>query len=221
MTPELILEIVLTVLTGIVFAWGDFKFFRKRVALYMQMVTCAVGCAFLTRVFETIQIWRNGETTLYSLSLLGVTAEFLFLFCANYGVIDSLCDDRSKRFIKYRLIALIIPVTAGVFSILQYRNLASRCEGDMPYLLYIPVLVILLAMYFHIKHLIIPDVENGIVRRIRLFNLLGVINSMAVLAYFFTRTGDVLWYVAVVLCVLSTATMLPLLNMGAKRWTKQ
>ena len=220
MTAELILEIVLTVITGVVFAWGDFKFFRKRIALYLQMVTCAVGCAFLTRVFETIQIWNSGETSVYSISMLGILAEFLFLYCSNYGVIDSLCDDGSKRFIKYRLAAVIVPIAIFVYSIMQYSWFKTQTD-TAPYLIYIPITVILLAMYYHIKHLIIPDVENGIVRRIRLYNLLGVINCLAVLLGFMAKTGEPLWYVSVITNFIPTILMLPVLNRGAKKWIKR
>ncbi len=220
MTPELILELVLTAITAVAFAWGDFKFFRKGTALYLQMVTCAVGCAFLTRVFESIQIWRSGETSIYSLSMLGIVAEFLFLYCSNYGLIDSLCDDGSKSFIKYRLISAVIPVSAFVFSVVQYDKFC-RMNDKAPFLIYIPIIVVLLAAYYHIKHLIIPDVENGIVRRIRPYNMLGVVNCFAVLMGFMSNTGEVLWYVSVVLCFVSTALLLPVLYSGVKKWTRQ
>ena len=216
MSAEIIMELVLTVITGAAFVWGDYKFFKKGVALYLQMVTLAIGCVFLARIFETIQVYRDGEVPFISIALFGVVAEFIFFFCANFGVIDSLCDDGSVRFLKYRLAAAIVPVALFVFLIFRYKSFSA--EDEMAWVIYIPVTVILLAMYYHIKHLIIPDVPNGIVRRIRLYNLIGIINCLTTLTKILTDIGDVYWYVSLSLCCISTVIMLPVLSRGVSRW---
>ena len=45
----------------------------------------------------------------------------------------------------------------------------------------VSVFVIVDAFYYHFKHLLIPDVEDGILKSIRLYNLLGVINCVVAL----------------------------------------
>ena len=76
----------------------------------------------------------------------------------------------------------------------------------------------LIALYYHIKHLIIKDIEGGIVRSIRLYNLIGVINCVAMFVEWFTGPGTLTWYISMFLYILVTLTILPALEHGVRKW---
>ena len=81
--------------------------------------------------------------------------------------------------------------------------------------------IIMFASYFNLKHFIFPDVEFGIIRSIRGYNLIALL--LAVLS-----VGEIilmLWgemipllilYVAI--CTVSIA-IVPILEKGVKKWT--
>ncbi len=83
---------------------------------------------------------------------------------------DSLVDDKSAAFRKNRLIALAAPVVIlGLFVV--YLFLSEFGKNSIIY--GIEALVIALAAYYHLKQLIIPDVDYGVTRCLRLYKKSG------------------------------------------------
>ena len=218
MTINLIINMILLVASAAAFIRGALKNFRSKKALYIWLVTCAVGCAFVAALFETIQIWvRPDLIGGYQLGLLGLVGEYLFFFTANHGEIDSLGDDGSKTFFKYRMISLVISVIllAAFVPLAWMRGM----RGFTLIVVLIVALVITAALYYHIKHLIIPDVEDGILKSMRYYNLIGIINCLAGLLSLLTIQGTVVWAITVVIRMIVVITVLPVMERGVKRWT--
>jgi hypothetical protein len=81
--------------------------------------------------------------------------------------------------------------------------------------------IVMFASYFNLKHFIFPDVEFGIIRSIRGYNLIALL--LAVLS-----VGEIvllLWgniipilILHVAICVVSLA-IVPILENGVKKWT--
>ena len=162
----LYLSLALTVAAGIGFGYGLFRFFRDESALYVRMIIFGVGCAMLGRLFETLLILVNGSLTSgFHVGMLGIIGSFLFLFSANFGQMDSIVDDGSKRFRKTRLISFAAPlVIAAVFCLIAVTKGLNKTTIPLG----VETLFIALASYYHLKHLIIEDVSFGLIKAIRI-----------------------------------------------------
>ncbi|MEE3468178.1 MAG: hypothetical protein VZQ83_07040 [Eubacterium sp.] len=214
MSATIIMELIYTVLAGIAFVIGARMYLRKRKPLYAQMIVCMLGCRFLQGLLETLLVRSEMDLNIITLSGLGQLAQYLFLICANYGAIDSLCDDGSRTYLKYRIIAGIIPL--GVVATLFVTR---REITDTPYemgMTLAAIIIPLIAFYYHFKHLIIKDVEGGLIQKLRLYNLLGVLNCVAYFLEWFTSTGTAMWYIALILYDIVTVGILPALRYGLK-----
>ena len=85
------------------FIYGGIKFFRPRQALYAQMITLALGCNAFGRLYYIVRLLTSGFITgSIQLGFFGIVGSFMFFFSSNFGTLDSLLDDRSKEFRKYR-----------------------------------------------------------------------------------------------------------------------
>ena len=85
---------------------------------------------------------------------------------------DGLADDKSKELRKYRWIPVIASlVIAGLYNV--YFAIASFSSHTVVNA--VQTVILSAAAYYHLKHLIIPDVEDGLIRSIRPFNLVALI----------------------------------------------
>lgn len=215
---EKIIFLSLTLCAALGFGYGLFSFFRKRSALYLRMIVFGLGCAMLGRLFETLQLFTNGEIPSgFHVGVLGVIGSFLFFFSSNYGQMDSLVDDGTKRFRKYRLLALIAPAAMlGMYAVYFIRvgfGQDAAVGG-------VETAVIALASYFHLKHLIIPDVDFGIIRSIRTFNLLALAYAALCMAELVVSAYPLtvcLMTVYVLICI-TMLLLVPTLKGGMKKW---
>ena len=217
---ESIFFLAMTLCALFSFAFGLRWYFGKKVPLYAVMIIFGSGCAMLGRMFETMLLLiRHELQSGFNVGLLGIMGSFMFFLAANYGTMDSLVDDGSRGVMKYRLIALAAP--AGIL-VLYYFFLTRVGFGIDAIVNGVLVLVIMLASYYHLKHLIIPDVEDGIIRHIRLYNLLALVYALLCMN---EMTFEVIRIAAVWRYILYTAfcivyvLFVPALYRGVKRWT--
>ena len=214
MTTEILFEIFYTVAALVAALIGMYKFFRKKKPLFIQMVVCMVGCRFFNGLLDLLLVKSKMSMETFTVSSLVQLAQFLFLICASIGALDSLCDDGAKANRKYRIISALIPVAIYIglilFAIYDDFNMKESL------MMLIPVLVPLYSLYFHIKHLIIPDVEGGIVRSIRPYNAMCVLNVIGFLMEYAFEFGY--WYVSMTIGILVSITILPVLARGVKKW---
>lgn len=205
--------------TIIAFIYGAFRFFRKGKAMYLQMIVCAIGCMMLGRLFRVVMIMTGGFIPDgFHVGILGWIGSFLFFFTANYGQMDSLVDDGGKDNTKYRLIAMAAPlvIAAGYIRI----ALSDTTLGNKIMYL-IVVLLIMQASYYNLKHLIMPDVELGIIRSIRGYNLMALafaLLSMAEMTLWIVGNSITISLVCALNCVASLL-IIPVLERGVKQWT--
>ena len=212
--------LALTVCTAVGFGYGLFRFFRGKSALYLRMIIIGVGCAMLGRLFETLQLFVNGELgSGFHVGMLGTIGSFLFFFTANYGQMDSIVDDGSKKFKKYRLIGLLAPISVIALYCVAY---GFKGFSETSVALGVQSAVTAMAAYFHLKHLVIPDVEYGLIRAIRSYNLLALIYAYLCMAEMIVESTALPTVCSVIVFVLQCAVMLafvPVLERGVKKWT--
>ena len=132
---------------------------------------------------------------------------------------DSLVDDGSAKFRKYRVIGMIAPVIILILYILYLRNSEF---GAGAIVRAVEAIVIGLAAYYHLKHLVIKDVDYGIIRSIRGYNLLALIYAvLCMLEMILTASPySIIWTVIVdlLICVI-LLIFIPVLEKGVKKWT--
>ena len=181
MTLILIANVIVCICAFIGFIYGMIKFFKPRKAVYAQMIALAVGCVAFGRLYQVVRLLTGGDMTSgFQLGVFGVIGSLLFLFSANFGAMDSLADDKSRSLIKYRLISFVAPVAALVLYIL-FVGLTDLPRSVKIASALVTVFV-MQASYFHLKHLIFPDVDLGIIKCLRPYNLLALIYTFLCMA---------------------------------------
>ena len=74
------------------------------------MVTCAVMCIMIARLFYIIYLVTQGSMLPgFHIGMLGMIGSFQFLFSANYGQMDGLVDDGTDAFRMTRIKAFLVP----------------------------------------------------------------------------------------------------------------
>ena len=201
------------------FIYGGLKFFRPRQALYAQMITLAIGCCAFGRLFYIVRLLTTGYITdSVQLGFFGVIGSFMFFFSSNFGTLDSLLDDRTKAFRKYRVIALIAP---AVF-VVMYVLLFLIADISLMWKILGAVLTYFAAQssYFNLKHLIFPDVDFGVVKCLRPYNLLVLIYSLSIFGECvgLSRNNAVLTLICCIVSGVVSAAMIPMIVRGLKKW---
>ena len=184
------------------------------------MICFAVGCTAVGKLYQIIRLLTIGDIyNEFQLGFLGMIGSLVFLFSANYGVMDSLADDGSKRFLKYRLIPLLLPAAEIALFVLFFLR------GDFTVLIKVTAGVVTFfaagTSYFNFKHLIFPDVDFGIIKCLKLYNFLAI-----VFAYFCLAEIAAYGYeneVASMSIDIMTGIVLllipPVVERGIKKWT--
>lgn len=173
----------------------------------------------LSHLFHIVMLFTEESITPgFNVGKLGLIGGFLFFFSASFGQMDGLVDNRSKEFLKYRLIALAAPVVILVLSGLSFLF-------DLPLSAQITnaVICVMIAMsaYYNLKHVFIPDVDMGILKCIRSYNLLSLILMIfSVLnLYSVDLKLDVFSLIVAAIISIIYILILPMLDRGIKKWT--
>ena len=170
----LIANIITCVCAFVGFIYGSITSFKPKKAVYPQMITLAVGCMAFGKLYQVVRLVTSGEIFgQFQLGVFGYIGSLLFLFSANYGAMDRIADDKSKAFRKYRIIGLAAPcVVAVLYAFFIFST-------ELPVMAQIvSVVTVVLAMnasYFHLKHLIFPDVDYGVIKCLRPYNFSALI----------------------------------------------
>lgn len=166
-------NIIVCVFAFAALIYGATEFIKPKKALYGKMITLAMLCIVFSRLSNIVRIVTQGNLyDSFQLGFLGSIGSFLFFFSSNFGTIDSMADDGSREYLKYRLIGLIAPVvTICVYFILFWVGDVSvlwKVQGGMLMVCVAP------CSYYHLKHLILPDVDFGIVKSLRPYNFFAL-----------------------------------------------
>ena len=219
MTLTLCLNLWILVCSFFGSIYGIKNFFRPKKALYLQMITCGVICMMYARLFNVIYMFTQGALHEgFHVGLLGLMGSFMFFFSANYGQMDGLVDDRTKAFRATRIKALIVPVVlAAIYAIflLNIDKMSVRLAVGQIALFILP------CSYYNFKHIIIYDVDLGIIRQLRFYNILAVAYAFFTV---FELMGEYLGILPlyIVSCIalgIIAAAIVPVMKGGAEKWT--
>jgi hypothetical protein len=201
------------------FIYGVVTSIKKKQPLYYIMIVASVGTTAFSRLLEVVYMWTTEEYfDGFHIGILGTIATFLFIFTANFGTMDTIGDDHSKRLMKYRIIALVAPVVVASFFVpiaLSKANLSTKISFGAIYI------VMMASTYFNLKHLILPDVDYGIIKCIRGYNALmlcySVLFALERIALVYNQ--DIMLYVVTSLIAVDSLLIVPVLRKGASKWT--
>lgn len=216
------LNIILNAITCL-FAFSGAVFgivclFKKRRPLYFIMIVASVGITAFCRLYDVVWMWSSGESfSGFHIGILGTIGTFLFLFTANYGEMDSLCDDKTPRLKKYRLLSFFAPAAVALFYVpLIFSDISV--ELKISYALI--TVIVMLASYYNLKHLIIPDVDFGVIKCIRGYNFLMLLNALFSMAELSGTSFGIapLQYVSTVSIGIISLITIPVLKRGAEKW---
>ena len=213
-------ELAMLVFSAAGFFYGVGRYLKPRKPLYASMIVLGVGCIMLGRAYSVLRLITGLKVAgIFTLGILGTVGAFMFFFSSNFGQIDSLVDGGEKKFTKYRLAAIIgILITAALYVIILmspaevWEKVTDGCAA----------LVIAAASYFHFKHILIPDIDYGVVRCQRAFNVLaliyGILSMLELIA--FAYMNEVIFIVVSSLeCVIS-ALLVPAMDRGVRKWSR-
>ena len=220
MSLLLIANIITCLCAFIGFTYGVSRFFRPKKAVYAQMITLSVGCMAFGRLYQVVRLLTVGDILEnFQLGVLGVIGGLIFLFSANYGVMDSLADDGSKKFKKYRIIPVLAPLAAiAVYAVFfltrDLPNLVRIVSGVI-------TLVVAGASYYNLKHLIFPDVDFGVINCLKGYNILALIFEFLSVAEMiaFSFNNDVAAFIIGVIMGAVLLAIVPTVERGIKKWS--
>lgn len=198
--------------------YGLRNFFKEKKALYLKLITCGILCMMFARLFQVISILTQGKLNDgFHIGMLGIIGTFMFLFSANYGQMDGLVDDKTKKFQITRIISLIAPI----FVLLTYLFFISKINNlELKIIEGITTLFMMQCSYYSFKHIIIYDVDLGIIKSLRKYNILVVIytflNMFEVIGLYLDI--KLLYIVSGIIIGLITLILLPVLKEGVDKW---
>ena len=216
----LIANIITCVCAFAGFIYGYVQFFKPKKAVYPQMITLAVGCMAFGKLYQVVRLLIGGEIFgQFQLGVLGYIGSLMFLFSANFGAMDRIADDKSKAFRKYRIIALVAPCAVAVLYALFIFGTELPLMAQI-----VSAVTAVLAMhasYYHLKHLIFPDVDYGVIKCLRPYNASALVYTFLCLAEMIViGTGSETAILIVdILMGISLIDITVLAGRGIKRWT--
>lgn len=151
----------------------------------------------------------------FHVGILGYMGTYFFLLSSYYGAINRLADGGEARYRGYRLAA-----ASGPLLVLVLLAHSVRTLGDGACLTYaLLCLPIAPTLYFSIKHLILPDVDLGIIRVMRPYNACVIVFCMVqVLLQAPACSGLDIRAAGSVLSSVLLMTLLPMAEMGVRKW---
>ena len=199
--------------------YGLINFFKKGKPLFLQSITLAMASYALSLIYHTCVALTNatimeGFTPAY----LGRIGFYMFLITASYGQLDRIVDDGSPKMRKANLIALIAPALALLLYIPNIYATSNVSTKISYALIWIPAIV---AVYFNLKHAIIPDLDFGFIKAIKPYNifamLLGFSELICLTAWDFF-SSVFLAIMSIVFGILCVCTMVSA-KKGVEKWT--
>ena len=150
---------------------------------------------------------------------LGRIGFFLFIITASYGQMDKIVDDGSPQMRPSRFIALIAPILAALLYIPNWIIYVVPIQTKVVYaMVWIPAIF---AVYFNLKHALIPNMDFGFIKAIKPYNVLTMclcFSELIVLTAWDYYYMIPLAVSAVVFGVLCVCTMIAA-KKGAEKWT--
>lgn len=137
--------------------YGFWTSIRPITPLFYKIIVYAFGSYFLSMSYSLLFKVIVGENIAFHAGYLGYVGMFFFLFSSYFGALDRLADDKNSQNLKYRILSFIPPIC-----------ILFMAAGFTRMIVLLPVAG---TAYYACKHLLLPDIEMGIIRVLRPYNL--------------------------------------------------
>jgi hypothetical protein len=201
------------------FIYGLGHFFKRGKPLFLQTITMAMGSYVLGSVYHLCQALTNETPTDgFTPAYLGRIGFYLFILTASYGHLDRIIDDGSSPMKKSRYISLVAPIFVSLLFVPNYIADVSLQTKISYALVWIPAVF---AVYFNLKHAIIPDLDFGFIKAIKPYNRFTLCLSFCELLrltsynYNYIVPRAIFSVVFGILCVCTVVSA----KKGAEKWT--
>lgn len=196
--------------------YGALSCVRRKQPLFFKILLYAMASYLLGTLFTAgfVLVYGN-EPQGFHVGFLGRTGFYFFLLSSYYGAIDRLADGGEPRYRSCRLLSAAGPVLILVLLVCSIRQSGLKASVS----LLIPAVPMGLTLYFALKHLILPDVDLGIIQVMRPYNAcvtaFCAVQACARAPVFSgTQVHTGLLFVS---CILMLA-LLPMAEMGVRKW---
>lgn len=212
----LALEIVSGVIIIFSFFYGAIKLWKKGKPLYYQILIAAVGCYALYQLFVIVMCFCDAGEIYFNDGLFGLLGCYLFLLCANTGAFEKIFDKPKKRFIFISVLAGVALFALSVGAGLIYFE---GINNPVFYIFVSTQIPACLVVYFNVKHLFTPLDELGLIKDLRLSDIVSIIFCVAsVLDFIAWSYPGIISGIADVIFSLITLAMTLTAIRGAKKW---
>ncbi len=219
MKLEMVMNLLIFICSMFGTVYGLTEFFKKKKALYLKLVTCGVMSLMFSSLYQVIYLITQGALNKgFHIGILGIIGSFMFLFSANFGQMDSLVDDKTKAFRKTRIISLAAPLLIMLIYLFFFMNVQST---ELKAVYGVVTFFIIQCAYYNFKHIIIYDVDFGIVKCLRKYNVLALIYAIMSLLEPIGLYLDMkpVYIASCVVTAIVAAAILPVLKGGVEKWT--
>jgi len=209
----------LLITSALCFFIGINKYFGRKTALFCILISGALGCFMMGHFCEILFLLVPGEIPEhFHLGILAGIGGYAFLFSASYSQMDGLVDDRSPSLRRYRLLSLGAPaLLLAIYLPILFSDLSLAQKIISAALVFCAAF----PSYYHLKHLIIPDVSMGIIASIRGYSasaLLLEILSVAFLTVNKLEKTTFVWIIGILLAAAYPCVFFSM-EKGRKKWT--
>lgn len=196
------------IVAGIVCIYGFWTSVRPMTPLFYKIIVYAFGSYFLSMMYSLLFLSIVGDQSGFHVGYMGYAGTFFFLFSSYFGALDRLADDKKSANTKYRVLslipALLIFIMAGdVFKMVMLIPVAGTA-------------------YFACKHLTLPDVEMGIIRVLRPYNivvlLFCLVQPFTITFIMGSLSEGIVYQLAVLFNLIFIAVALPQAFKGVQKW---
>lgn len=213
-----IVEIFGIISSMFAFSYGAMISFKKQGVLFLQIITCAFFCFLLGDLYDFFYLLCIGIPAQgFSIGNLGYVGGMFFLLSSYYGAMDRIGDSGGREFRKYRIISFVAPIfnlLVFIFGCYIFR------AKSIDFISIIFSIVICAVSYFALKHLILPDIDFGVLKVMRVYNffilILCIIQNFYNITYILNLNE--IFYVKLLVSSL-VLILLPIANRGVKRWS--
>ncbi len=148
--------------------YGIFICTRHKQPLFLKIVLYGMASHLLGTVFlACYALVYHTTPSGFHVGYFGHIGAYFFLLSSYYGAMDRLADGGEKAYRRHRAAALAAPL--ALLAVLLYCVLNTGLIPNLPLLLFaIPMGG---TLFFALKHALLPDVELGIIRVMRPYNL--------------------------------------------------
>ena len=195
--------------------WGGALCARRKQPLFFKILLFAAASYFLDALFEGCWLLVYGAAPEgFHVGYLGCVGMWFFLFSSYFGAIDRLADGGERMYRPYRLTALLAPLAVlglTIWSVTLWGAAAS-----------LPLLLLVIPMgatlFFALKHLLLPDVETGIIRVMRPYNALVLLLGLCQIVTLMPGVSGTATLASTLLTSLLVVAMLPTSERGVQKW---